>query len=328
MNNLRFIGHTGEIRNLRRLHAKSMFVFDANAILTMLGYMRRNDQISPAYNAVLLESRARVHVHWQVREKFLPVDPVLGIMELTKQDLAIDYQAYLNYFNSFFSTLYRVENYDPRWVSMTYEAGLPVIKRTHHSVARAIHQVLQLAPRTGGLKSPQILQNIEQFLSWVLFHHEELEVMGGPLLHLAVYAIAGEPNAHRFLKLTRLEKDGIASVARNVAWDIMHWINLDFNYHYGKYQSTVVCTADQALADFLLMRRNLGPRRSSAMMTSSAFVESFGTLNLPNLSRIEGTHLGAEITQLLLAFWQRLTADSKSENIFFGLQSLSEVRTH
>ncbi|WP_296468134.1 hypothetical protein [Rhodoferax sp.] len=323
MSNLRFIGHTGEIRNLRRLHAKSMFVFDANAILTMLGCVRRNEKISPAYNAVLMESRARVHLHWQVREKYLPVDPVLGIMELTKQDLALDYPAYLNYFNSFFSTLYRVTNYDPRWVSMTYEAGLPVVKRTHHSVARTIHQVLLLAPKTGGLKPPQILQNIEQFLSWALIHHEELEVMGGPLLHLAVYAIAGEPSAHRFLKLARLEKDGVASVSRNVAWDIMHWINLDLNYYYGKYQSTVVCTADQALGDFLLMRRNMGPRGSSAMMTSSAFVESFGTLKLPNLSKIEGTNLGAEINQLLLAFWQRLIAVSKNENIFFAPQNLS-----
>src|SRR5690606_14467829 len=120
----------------------------------------------------------------------------------------------------------------------------------------------------------------------------------------------GSPEAHRFLKLARIAKDGIEVTSRNVAWDLMHWVNLDFHYHYAKYPSTVVCTADHALADFLLTRRNRGPRVGRAAMLSTQSVNSYGDLTLPKLSRLDDTLLGEEIAQRLLAFWQRLGPDS------------------
>lgn len=323
MDNLRFVGHTGEITNLRRLPAKSMFVFDANTVLTLLRLVRQGGRTPPKYGTLLLVSRARVHLQWKQREKFLPVDPVFGVMELTKQDLAEDYAAYFDYIHSFFATIYQVRDCDPAWFRWVYEAALEHLQFTHHSVDLTIRKILSLAPASGSIKNADILRKVDEFLSWVIERHEELTMIGGPLLQLAVYAVAGEPGAHRFLKLARVAKDGAAMVARNVAWDLLHWINLEMHYHRRKYESTIVCTADQALADFLQLRRNLSPRIGRAAAEASRVVESFGTQKLPALSKIDETRLGLEIAQRLIAFWRQLAVVSKDDIRFGSLPSLA-----
>jgi hypothetical protein len=174
-------------------------------------------------------------------------------------------------------------------------------------------------PASGTLQHSVVLECIDSFLNWVIIERHNLAIVGGPLLYLAVYAIAGSPEAHRFLKLSRVAKEGSDVIARNVAWDMLHWINLDFHYHYAKYPSTVVCTSDKALADFLLMRKNLGPRVGREAMLNARVVSSYGDLNLPKLSRLDGTSLGEKIAQRLLKFWQRLGKIQENEILFFPL---------
>ncbi|MNL73987.1 hypothetical protein D3C87_1995320 [compost metagenome] len=51
-------------------------------------------------------------------------------------------------------------------------------------------------------------------------------------------------------------------------------------------------------------------------------VDSFGTLELPVLSRFEGTRLGSEIERRLVAFWQQLALISKDDIRFGPLPSI------
>jgi len=186
----------------------------------------------------------------------------------------------------------------------------------HQSLLLTLQQIHAAAPTSGSLQHIVVLERIDGFLDWVIAERQNLAVIGGPLLYLAVYAIAGSPEAHRFLKLSRVAKEGSDAIARNVAWDMMHWVNLDFHYHYAKYPSTVVCTSDQALADFLLIRKNLGPRTGREGMLNARVVSSYGDLNLPKLSRLDDTALSDKIARRLLTFWQRLGAEPNNEILF------------
>jgi hypothetical protein len=227
-------------------------------------------------------------------------------MELTRQDYKADFGAYLAKFEHFFYSVYGVANLDPIWIRLTYEPASRLLSSIHQSLRLTLQQIHAAMPTSGSLQHSAVLERIDGFLNWVIAERQNLSVIGGPFLYLAVYAIAGSPEAHRFLKLSRVAKEGSDVTARNVAWDMMHWVNLDLHYHYAKYPSTVVCTSDQALADFLLIRKNLGPRIGREGMLNTRVVNSYGDLKLPKLSRLDDTTLGDKITQRLLTFWQRL----------------------
>lgn len=320
MSNIRFVGHTGELLSLGRLHPKSMFVLDANTVLNLVRHVDQRSRLDEAHMRLLRETRQRVRRQWTERFRFLPVDPVLALMELTRQDIAPDYTAYLARFEHFFVSVYGVDNYDRSWVQLMYEPALRLTGFVHRSISQTLQQVLAAAPGAGGLDRPTILKRIDDFLAWTIQERDNLAMIGGPLLQLAVYAIAGSPEAHRFLKLARVPKEGLEVVARNVAWDLMHWVNLEFHYHRAKYPSTVVCTSDQALADFLLARRNRGPRSGLDAVLHTNAINSYGELTLPKLSRLDQSSLGADIAQRLVLFWQRMGEDPRDDIMFAAFE--------
>lgn len=313
---IRFISHTGEISALARQPPNTMFVFDANTVLSFIRHADHATRLDDAHFRLLRETRRRVHIQWTQRSRRLPIEPVLALMELTRQDYEADFEAYLVKFEHFFRSVYGVANLDPAWIRLVYESVSQLLSSTHQSLLLTLQQIHVAMPTSGSLQHRVILERIDGFLNWVTAERHNLAVIGGPLLYLAVYAIAGSPDAHRFLKLSRIAKEGSDAIARNVAWDMMHWVNLDFHYHYAKYPSTVVCTSDQALADFLLMRKNLGPRIGREGMLNARIVNSHGDLNLPKLSRLDGTSLSDKITQRLLRFWQRLGEYPDDEILF------------
>lgn len=313
MNTIRFVGHTGEIKALARLHAKTMFVFDANTALTFIRHVDQRTTLDASHSRLLRVTRQRVRHHWTERSRFLPVDPVLALMELTRQDSAPDFTAYLPKFEHFFGAVFGVDNYDRNWVRMTYEPAARLLTSVHQSVRQTVQRILTATPTWGTLERSAILEQIDDYLAWLVTERDKLAMVGGPLFQLAVYAIAGSPEAHRFLKLARVAKEGPDAVSRNVAWDLMHWVNLEFHYHYAKYPSTVVCTADRALADFLLVRKNIGPRLGRAALLNAQTVNSYGNLTLPKLSRLDDTHLGEEVAKRLLAFWRQLSQDPETD---------------
>ncbi|OMG51650.1 hypothetical protein BJN45_17165 [Azonexus hydrophilus] len=293
-----------------------MFVFDANTVLAFIRHADQATRLDDAHFRLLRETRRRVHLQWTQRSRRLPIEPVLALMELTRQDCEADFGAYLAKFEYFFRSVYGVENLDPTWIRLTYEPVSRLLSSVHHSLLLTLQQIHVTTPGSGSLQHNVMLERIDDFLDWIISERQNLAVIGGPLLYLAVYAIAGSPEAHRFLKLSRVIKEGSDAIARNVAWDMMHWVNLDFHYHYAKYPSTVVCTSDQALADFLLIRKNLGPRVGREGMLNARVVRSYGELNLPKLSRLDDTALSDKITQRLLTFWQRLREDPNTEILF------------
>jgi hypothetical protein len=237
-------------------------------------------------------------------------------MELTRQDRTADFSLYSARFNHFFNAVYGVGNFDPEWIRSVYEPVLQLIESVHQSIRETLERILIAAPSQGSLSATAVLAQIDAFLEWTLSERERLTVIGGPLLQLAVYAIAGSPNAHRFLKLQRVAREGLDAVARNVAWDLMHWVNLDFHYQRAKYSATVICSADQALIDFLLIRKNLGPRVGRDALELAAAVNSYGELNLPALSRLDNSSLGTDIAHRLLQFWQRM-GQTRQDEIWF-----------
>lgn len=293
-----------------------MFVFDANTVLAFIRHADQVIRLDEPHFRLLRETRRRVHIQWVQRSKYLPVEPVLALMELTRQDHEANFGAYLDKFEHFFRSVYGVTNLDPTWIQLTYDPVSQLLSSVHHSLRLTLQQILAITPASGSLQHTIALERIDGFLDWVIAEQKNLAVIGGPLLYLAVYAIAGSPEAHRFLKLSRLAKEGSDAIARNVAWDIMHWVNLDFHYHYAKYPSTVVCTSDQALADFILIRKNLGPKTGREGMLNARVVNSYGDLNLPKLSRLDGTTFNDKITQRLLVFWQRILEEQDNEILF------------
>lgn len=315
---MRFIGHTGEIKALNRLSEKCMFVLDANTVQKFLQHSDRNVRLDEESYKLLQITRRRVRQQWTVKELFIPVEPVLALMELTRQDYELDFDKYLKKFQNFFFSVYGINNYDPTWVKQVYDPVSRLVSSMHQSLFKTIEKITDLAPATGTLKEKDVLKNIDKFLKWVASEKDNLEVIGGPLLYLAVYAIAGSPEAHRFLKLQQVQSKGKEIIARNVAWDLMHWVNLDFHYHYAKYPSTIVCTSDISLADFLLIRTNSGPRIGKSAMLNRDVIVSYGNIIFPKLSRIDQTKLGSYITEKLLDFWDELFNSNPNDAIWVG----------
>lgn len=316
---IRFISHTGEISALARQPPNTMFVFDANTVLNFMRHADHSTRLDDAHFRLLRETRQRIHIQWTQRSRYLPVEPVLALMELTRQDCEADFETYLVKFEHFFRSVYGVENLDPTWIQQTYEPVSQLLSSIHRSLLLTLKQIYAAMPASGSVQHRIVLERIDGFLNWVITERHNLAVIGGPLVYLAVYSIAGSPEAHRFLKLGKMAKEGSDAIARNVAWDMMHWVNLDFHYHYAKYPSTVVCTSDQSLADFLLMRKNLGPRIGRERMLNARVVNSYGDLNLPKLSRLDDTSLSVKVSKRLLMFWQRLGEYSDDEILFAPL---------
>ncbi len=317
MGTIRFVGHTGEVKSLSKLHPKTMFVLDANTVLRFIRHVNSGERLDEAHMRLLRETRRRVHLHWSERYRRIPVDPVMAFMELTKQDVEPNYPTYVARYQPFLADVYGIDDVAPEWIRVTYEPMKQLIMSVHRSIGETLKVLMVAAPTSGRLDPTEILRRVDEFLNWVVRERARLEMVGGPLTYLAVYAIAGSPDAHRFLKLSRVKKEGLESVARNVAWDFMHWINLDFHYHYAKYPNTVVCTSDSSLADFLLMRRNQGPRRDKHDMQLGKVVASYGEMTLPPLNRLDNTKLSDELGLRIHQFWQRWEP-LRDDEIWFG----------
>jgi hypothetical protein len=323
---LRFVGHTGEITNLRRLTPKTMFVVDSNLVLNLLSNHDKANKIPQPYFEFLLASRQRAHTGWKVRERFIPIDPVLAIMELTKQNSKADFPAYHAYFDDFFRKIYSLRGYDPTWVKHTYEPALRLVQSTQPSIQETVVKVFSLVPAPGKHSNKTILDACDEFLQWVLEEQDRLVMIGGPLLHAAIYAIAGSPVAQKLLKVERARRDDRNHVAGNVAWDFMYWIHLDMNYHFKRYDNSVVCTSDTALIDLLIQRQNMGPRFSANASYVLTDIPSVGALSPTPLARVDSTSLGDELIKRLLEFWKQLDANS-TEHIKFGLSGFRSMNS-
>lgn len=318
---LRFVGHSGEITDLRRLPAKTMFVADSNLVLRLVTKNELFEELPKSYRNFLLTTRQRARIGWKVRERFIPIDPTFAIMELTKQDLKPDFDAYLVYFNNFFKSVYLLDGYDPLWVRSSYEPAINLIEETVPSIQRTVLKTFALIPPSGKHNNQVILDACDNLLDWVKSEHGNLVLIGGPILLAAIYAIAGSPQAQKLIKVERSKRTDPFAVASNVAWDFMYWIHLDMNYHFKRYDNIVVCTADGALVDLLTQRLNTGPRFGGRAAFVAMEVPSTGTITIPTLARLDDTNLGIQVATRLIDFWKYMD-DNSTEDVKFGLNTL------
>jgi hypothetical protein len=299
---LYFIGHKGLMQALSFSHADAMYIPDANLVLSLIQSHKNRKRSTSRHKHFLAVSKQAVMHSWHQQKKWIPVNPVLALMELTKQNVAANYESYLKLYKEFFEEVYSVQDVAPEWVASTYLAALKAHVNTHPSIYKTIEEIYLLCPKDEKPTDLAIIESCEKFFGWVWEERVNLFMIGGPLIYLAVYAFSGSPQARAFIKYSKRSKES----ASNVAWDLLYWVMLEMDYHQARYENTVVCTSDRALTELLLSRINKGPRGQVDRNVDSYYVESYGDFDPVKLKRLENTKLESEIgrrmVQLLAAF--------------------------
>jgi hypothetical protein len=288
---LYFSGFRGSIKTLKRTPGKIMFVLDANLILNLMNKNLEYDDFPNSYKDFLRISRNKAYKSWSMRGKWIPIDPVLAIMELTKQDKKQDFKIYEAYFNDFFEKIYRINNFDPRWIYSTYEVALKAVSNTHPSIKKTIEKLYKFIAKNDKPTQEEIIAGCDKFIEWIWSERDDLVLIGGFLFYVAIYAIAGSPEARQVIKLNKIKKEGASEVANNVAWDFLYWLNLDTRYFINKYDNTIICTGDKALATLLGSKEHTGSRFSTKEIDKSEYVEAKGNIKPYKFKRLENTKL-------------------------------------
>ena len=112
---------------------------------------------------------------------------------------------------------------------------------THPSIAKLIEITYSLIPSGDTPTDEEVLRGIDLLLQWLWANNENLEVIGGPIIYVCTYAIAGSPDARKIIKLNKARKGhvNIEALSKNIAWDFLYWVMLEFEYHYAKYSNTI-----------------------------------------------------------------------------------------
>ena len=303
---LQFVGHGGAIQTLKRQSGKIMFVPDANLVLNLLNNLSDINALPFEYKEFLRLSRNKAHLCWRVRGKWMPINPVLAVMELTKQEKTKNYDLYLNYFNNFFEKIYGINDFDPRWVFSTYNAAMKILIGLRPSIVKTIEKIYSIIPTADKPTDAEILTSCEDLFQWIWSEKENLSVIGGTILYVAVYAIAGSPDARKILKINSAIKNDKILIAKNVAWDFLYWITLDFEYHYKKYNNTIICTSDKSLADLISNRINIGSRFGLDENIKTPYIESKVNLKPFKFKRLIDTKLEKNIYEKLIESFARI----------------------
>ena len=284
---VRFIGHGGERYQPKNAMGKVMFIPDANLVLSLQSRQRNGRDLPQSYRDYLAATRILTQKYWHQREQWIPVNPSFAALELSKQDHVRNEITFASYFGSFLSDVYGVNNVDPRWITSCFKATMPLLDTFFISLEKTVTKLLQLMPRTSP-NNQELEAVVNAFCDWLELNAETLQVAGGELLYLGIYAFAGSPQARRLLKTEQSHTKGMEVVARNVAWDQMYLIYRQLSYLYKKYDDDIICTADVALADLLAVRINRGPRYGSGDVANLTQYTAYGEFTPFPFSRLEG----------------------------------------
>lgn len=314
---LYFVGHEGLMQVLNVGRVNTMYVPDANLVLSLLQSNPKGIKLEGRYNNFVAVSKKAVKHSWNQNKQSIPVNPILALMELTKQNVVPDFQAYFNIHNEFFKRVYGIQDFAPEWVAVTYFAAFKALVSTHSSISRTIEAVYSFCPFEDKPSDSAVMTGCVAFFNWIWEERARLTLIGGPLMYLSIYAICGSPQARAFIKYSKRSPE----IAKNVAWDLLYWVMLEIDYHQGRYENTIVCTFDRALAELLSSRVNKGPRGQMCALDEAISVDSYGDFCPVKLKRIENTKLEKEIFQKLV---QLLVALETAENdsIKFGFNEL------
>lgn len=314
---LYFVGHKGKMQALDAGNANTMYIPDSNLVLALVQSTHKEKKLSGKHKHFLSVSKQAVVRSWHQKRQWIPINPVLGLMELTRQNVMPNYESYIKLYKEFFEEIYGVQDVAPEWVASTYLAALKAHVSTHPSISKTIEALYSFCPSDDKPTNSAAIEGCEKFFNWIWEERYYLTLIGGPLMYLAVYALCGSPQARAFIKYSKRS----AETAKNVAWDLMYWVMLEIDYHQGKYENTVVCTSDYALAELLSSRVNRGPRGQVSVSSEASAIESYGDFCPVKLKRLENTKLEKEVFRMLV---QLLTAlELVEENsIKFGFNEL------
>lgn len=310
---LYFVCHEGLIHALDAAHGNTMYIPDANLVLSLVQSTSNGNKLTEQHKHFMTVSKQAVKHSWHQNKQWIPINPVLALMELTKQNAAPDYRSYLKLHNEFFERVYGVQDLAPEWVAATYLAALKAHVSTHPSISKTIEAVYSFCPSEDKPSYSAAIASCEEFFNWIWQERARLTLIGGPLTYVSVYAICGSPQARAFIKYPKRS----AQTAENVAWDLLYWIMLEINYHQGRYENTVVCTSDHALAELLSSRVNKGPRGHLSGLSETSAVDSYGDLYLAKFKRLENTKLEKDIFQKLVQLLAALEI-TQTDSIKFG----------
>lgn len=314
---LYFVGHKGLMQTLDAGQINTMYIPDANVVLAIVRSGCKGSKLTGRYKHFLSISKQAVNHSWHQNKQWIPINPILALMELTKQNEAPDFQAYLKLYNEFFECIYGVQDVDPEWVVSTYLSALQAHVSTHPSISKTIEAIYSFCPFEDKPTDSAAVASCDNFFNWIWKERSGLTLIGAPLMYLGVYAICGSPQARAFIKYSKRSSD----TAKNVAWDLLYWVMLEIDYHQGRYENTIVCTSDHALAELLSSRINRGPRGRLTSPGQANTVVSYGDMYPAKFKRLENTKIEKEILQKLS---QLLVALELVENdyIKFGFNEL------
>lgn len=314
---LYFVGHKGQLKTLDAGNHNTMYIPDSNLVLALVQSNQKKKKLSGRHKHFLSVSKQAVVHSWHQNQQWIPINPILAIMELTKQNVTPRYESYIKLYKEFFEEIYGIRDVAPEWVASTYLAALKAQVNTHPSISRTIEAIYLFCPSEDKPTDSAAKESCERFFSWIWKEKAHLTLIGGPLMYIAVYALCGSPQARAFIKYSKRS----AETAKNVAWDLLYWVMLEIDYHHGKYENTVVCTSDHALAKLLSSRVNRGPRGQISTVGEVSSIESYGDFSPVKLRRLENTRLEKEIFQMvsqLLTALELVEQDSTS----FGFNEL------
>jgi hypothetical protein len=298
---LYFVGHKGQMQALEPGNANTMYIPDSNLVLALVQSNHKEKKLPGRHKHFLSVSKQAVVRSWHQNQQWIPINPILALMELTRQNVTPNYESYIKLYKEFFEEIYGVQDVAAEWVVSTYLAALKTHMSTHPSISRTIEAVYSFCPSEDKPTDSAAIESCEKFFNWIWEERAYLTLIGGPLMYLAVYALCGSPQARAFMKYSKRS----AETAKNVAWDLLYWVMLEIDYHQGKYENTVVCTSDYALAELLASRVNRGPRGQVSTSGEASSIESYGDFCPVKLKRLENTKLEKEIFRMLA---QLLTA--------------------
>lgn len=314
---LYFVGHEGLIQALNTGSVNTMYIPDANLVLSLLQSNPKGAKLVGRRKSFASVSKQAVKRSWHQNKQWIPVNPILALMELTKQNVAPDYHAYFKLHNEFFKRVYGVQDVAHEWVAATYFAAFRAHVSTHSSISRTIEAVYSFCPSEDKPSDSAAMAGCEAFFNWIWEERARLTLIGGPLMYLSVYAICGSPQARAFIKYSKRS----AETAKNVAWDLLYWVMLEIDYHQGRYENTIVCTSDHALAELLSSRVNKSPRGQMSASGDAISVDSYGDFYPVKFKRIENTKLEKEIFQKLVQLLAAL-GTTENDSIKFGFNEL------
>jgi len=299
----------------------TMYIPDANLVLSLVRSNSNGNKLAGRHKHFVSVSKQAVNHSWHQNKQWIPINPILALMELTKQNAASDYQSYRKLHDEFFKCVYDVQDVAPEWVAATYLAALKAHVSTHPSISKTIEAVYSFCPSEDKPSYSAAIASCEAFFKWIWDERARLTLIGGPLIYISVYAICGSPQARSFIKYSKRS----AETAENVAWDLLYWIMLEIDYHQGRYENTVVCTSDYALAELLSSRVNKSPRGQLSSSGETCLVDSYGDFYPVKFKRFENTKLEKDIFHKLV---QLLTAleIAETDSIKFGFNELDRCR--